>query len=154
MTVVAVTGHRALDDTARTRGRIDEVLEGVDAPLIGVSALAAGADQIFAEAVLAAGGALEVIVPSIDYRESLDSATRATFDRLVDAATTVTTMQYDRAGRGAYLAAGLEMLDRCDLLVAVWDGEASRGDGGTADIVHRARVRGIPVHVIEVVRGA
>lgn len=152
MTVVAVTGHRALDDTALMRREIDEVLAQVQAPLIGVSALAAGADQIFAEAVLAAGGALEVIVPAIDYRESLDTVTRAAFDRLVDAATTVTTLQYDHAGRGAYLAAGLEMLDRCDVLVAVWDGEASRGDGGTADIVHRARVRGIPVHVIDAVR--
>lgn len=153
MTVVAITGHRALDDAALTRREIDEVLAGVDAPLVGVSALAAGADQIFADAVLAAGGALEVIVPALDYRESLDPVTRATFDRLLAAATTVTTMQYEHAGRGAYLAAGLEMLDRCDLLVAVWDGEASRGDGGTADIVHRARMRGIPVHVIDVVRG-
>lgn len=152
MTVVAVTGHRDLGDDALIRRQIDEVLASVDAPLVGVSALAAGADQIFAEAVLAAGGALEVVVPGTDYRDSLDEATRAAFDRLVDAATTVTTMQYDRVGRGAYLAAGLEMLDRCDLLVAVWDGEASRGDGGTADIVHRARARGIPVHIIDAVR--
>ncbi len=152
MTTVGITGHRDLEDDALARSEIDAVLAGVDAPLIGVSALAAGADQIFADAVLDAGGVLEVIVPAHDYRISLEPQDRLVFDRLVESAQSVLTLDYPHAGSGAYLAAGLEMLGRCDLLVAVWDGEASRGDGGTADMVRRARELGIPVAVIDAVR--
>lgn len=154
MTVVGITGHRSLDDGGLIRSRIDDVLVGVEAPLVGVSSLAAGADQIFAAAVLAAGGTLEVVVPSKDYRDTLDAPARAAFDRFVDAATTVTTIDQDHAGRAAYLAAGLAMLGRCDLLIAVWDGSASRGTGGTADTVARARAAGIPVCVIDAVRAS
>lgn len=134
------------------RTEIDAVLAGLERPLVGVSALAAGADQIFADAVLAAGGVLDVIVPADDYRITLEPQDRVVFDRLVEAAQSVMTMDYPHSGSGAYLAAGLEMLGRCDRLVAVWDGEAPRGEGGTADMVRRAREQGIPVTVIDAVR--
>ena len=148
MTVVGITGHRALDDGALIRDEIDLALWELDPPLVGVSSLAAGADQIFAAAILAAGGTLEVIVPGHDYRASLDTVARTIFDRLVDAASTVTTLDLPRVGHDAYLAAGLAMLDRCDVLFAAWDGEPSRGTGGTADLVRRARALGIPVRII------
>ena len=35
----------------------------------------------------------------------------------------------------AYERAGRYMVDRCDALIAVWDGENPRGQGGTAEIV-------------------
>lgn len=148
MTVVAVTGHRALDDGAGMRELIDRELSRLDPPLVGISALAAGADQIFAAAVLAAGGRLDVIVPGRNYRESLDESARTAFDRFVAAASSVTVLDHDRVGSVAYLDAGLEMLERCDVLLAVWDGEPSRGAGGTADLVRRARATGVPVHII------
>ena len=154
MTVVAITGHRALHDDTLTRSEIDSVLADLEPPLVGISALAAGADQNFARAVLDAGGVLDVIVPGADYRDSLDARARDEFDRLVSRAQSVTTLDHPHVGRGAYLDAGLTMLDRCDVLVAVWDGEASRGDGGTADLVRRARERGIPVTVIDAVRAS
>jgi hypothetical protein len=44
-----------------------------------------------------------------------------------------------------YEAAGLAMLGRIDLLIAIWDGLPARGRGGTAEIVEAARRRGVPV---------
>jgi len=44
----------------------------------------------------------------------------------------------------AYEAAGWVVLDQCDLLIAIWDGKAPRGLGGTGQIVHEALRRGIP----------
>lgn len=152
MTVVGVTGHRALKDEEAVRESLTTFLEQVDPPLVGVSALAAGADQLFAREVLQAGGTLEVIVPGPHYRSTLSPDARRGFDEAVDAASTVTTLDFERVDHKAYLAAGLAMLDRCDVLVAVWDGGESRGSGGTADMVRRARERDIPVRVIEAQR--
>ncbi len=152
MTVVGITGHRHLNDEPGLFAAIADRLTEVDPPLIGVSALAEGADQLFARAVLAAGGTLEVIIPGPNYRESLPDAARRGFDELVAAAVSVTTVDAERVDSAAYLAAGLAMLDRSELLVAVWDGAASRGTGGTADMVRRARERGVPVIVVDATR--
>lgn len=152
MTVVGVTGHRALNDEKAVSKSLESLLAQMEPPIVGVSALAAGADQLFARAVLEAGGTLEVIVPGPHYRSTLSPDARRGFDEAVDAASSVTTLDFERVDHNAYLAAGLAMLDRCDVLVAVWDGGESRGSGGTADMVRRARVRDIPVTVIEAQR--
>ena len=39
----------------------------------------------------------------------------------------------------AYERVGRYVVDRCDVLIALWDGERSRGHGGTAEIVDYAR---------------
>ena len=44
--------------------------------------------------------------------------------------------------------AGKVVVDRSSVLLAVWDGQPSRGLGGTADVVAYARQRGVPVTVI------
>jgi hypothetical protein len=148
VTVVAITGHRDLNDAALARRQIEAELARLEPPLIGVSSLAAGADQLFADAVLAAGGTLDVILPGRDYRETLPGDFRGDFDRLLAAADSVTTLDHETVGKDAYVAAGLAMLERCDVLIAVWDGERSRGRGGTADLVRRARELGIPVRIV------
>ncbi len=154
MTVVGITGHRHLADVPGMLRAIEALLAEVAPPLVGISALADGADQLFAAAVLEAGGRLEVIVPGRNYRESLTGDARDGFDRLVAAASRVSTLDVERVDGAAYLAAGLAMLDRCDVLYALWDGEASRGTGGTADMVRLARERDIPVVVIDAARAS
>jgi hypothetical protein len=145
-----VTGHRVLppDIVDRAVDHWRRVLP-TGARLCGVSNLADGADQLFAAHVLAAGGTLEVVLPSEGYACSLiadDSRTR--FDELRRAAATVITMPYPEPSEQAFLAAGQALVDRCDHLFAVWDGCPARGVGGTADIVTYARSRGIPVTVL------
>lgn len=148
MTVVAVTGHRHLRDPASVRTALEQVLAGLSPPVTGISTLAAGADQLFAEAVLTLGGRLEVIVPSRDYAQSLAPDVRPHFDRLCAAAAEVFQLPEPQAGRDAYVAAAEAMLERSDVLVAVWDGNPGRGAGGTADVVRMARERGIAVAVV------
>lgn len=116
-------------------------------PLSGVSCLAKGADQIFANAVLDLGGTLNVVLPAADYRErQADDVLE--FDALLDRAATVHTMPFPRSGPAAYMAASEHMLARVDALLAIWDGFPSTGYGGTADVVHAARHRGLPVTVL------
>lgn len=153
MTTLAVTGHMDLTPQSEplVRAALEELLSRHDAgELLGVSCIAAGADSLFAEAVLAAGGRLVVVVPSMDYREHrVKPAHAETFDRLIEVATEVVTMPHETAGREAYEAANAELLKRADRLAAVWDGQAPTGKGGgTADVVLEARAAGIPVDVV------
>jgi hypothetical protein len=148
---IGVTGH------ARLSAEIEAVmLDALTAALHefggrnlhGVTCLARGADQLFARAVLAAHGTLEVVLPARDYREQMiGSDGRAMFDKLLDQATEVRTMPFARSNREAFLAASTSMLDMCDLLFAVWDGAPSREVGDTAHVVSVAQDRQIPVMV-------
>jgi len=118
------------------------------ADLHGVSSLAAGADQLFAIAVLAYGGSLEVILPARDYqRDQIEAANRQLFDDLLSRAASVRVLDRKRSGPHAYQAAGEELLRRCDLLFAVWD-EADGRSSCTSHVVAAARRIGMPVTVI------
>ncbi|WP_306317461.1 MULTISPECIES: hypothetical protein [unclassified Streptomyces] len=154
MTTIVVTGHMDLtEDTVQlVRAALDTLLErcAQDGPLAGVSCLAAGADTVFAEAVLAAGGRLTVVLPSRDYRRHVVGPAHApAFDRLVEAADDVVVLPYETADRQAYEAANAALLERADRLVAVWNGAPPTGKGGgTADAVLAARAAGVPVDVV------
>ncbi|MFK4190046.1 hypothetical protein ACI2L4_39680 [Streptomyces sparsogenes] len=153
MTTIAVTGHMDLtkDSVPPVRAELDKILAAYEpAGLVGVSCIARGSDSLFAEAVLAVGGRLVVVVPSRDYREAKVKADHAaTFDRLRDAAHEVAVMPYATANREAYEAANAVLLERADRLVAVWDGQPPTGKGGgTADVVYEARGAGLPVDVV------
>ncbi|MDP9110532.1 MAG: hypothetical protein M3M96_02725, partial [Candidatus Eremiobacteraeota bacterium] len=51
-------------------------------------------------------------------------------------------LPYDAPTGEAFLAAGKYLVENSDILFAVWDGEPSRGIGGTADVVSYARSAG------------
>ncbi|MER7795609.1 hypothetical protein [Streptomyces sp. NPDC097640] len=153
MTTLAVTGHMDLteDSVPLVREELDRILAAYDpSTLIGVSCIARGSDTLFAEAVLAVGGRLVVVVPSRDYREAkVKPDHAATFDRLRDAADEVLVMPHATANREAYEAANAVLLERADRLVAVWNGQPPTGKGGgTADVVYEARDAGLPVDVV------
>jgi hypothetical protein len=154
-TTIAVTGHLDLTERAipLVRAALDELLKpyaGAGGPLVGVSCIAKGADTVFAEAVLAAGGRLVVVVPSRDYRRGVvEPEHGGSYDRLSAAAEEVVALPYETADREAYEAANAVLVQRADRLVAVWDGAPPTGrGGGTADAVLAARAAGIPVDVV------
>ncbi|GAA1686074.1 hypothetical protein [Streptomyces yatensis] len=153
MTTIAVTGHMDINDASvpLVRGELDKILAAYEpAGLVGVSCIAQGSDSLFADAVLAAGGRLAVVIPSEDYRQAKVKPEHAdTFDRLVEAADEVLVMPHATANRQAYEAANAVLLERADRLVAVWNGRPPTGKGGgTADVVHQAREADIPVDVV------
>ncbi|TDQ53042.1 hypothetical protein [Actinorugispora endophytica] len=149
---IGITGHcnLAADSVAPVRRALAEALAPyAGADLVGVSCLARGADQLFAEAVLAAGGGLEVVLPSADYRETrVRPDNREMFDRLLVSAACVRFMPHLKAGGQAYEDANEALLGGVDRLFAVWDGRPARGKGGTAEAVGAARGRGLPVDVV------
>lgn len=150
---IAVSGHRDLYGataeavTAAIRATLDELApRGAD--LVGISCLADGADTIFAEAVLDRGGQLEAVIPAAEYRDGLPEEAHATYDRLLAQAAKVRTLAHEESTSRAHMDASVAMLDDADHLIAVWDGQAARSYGGTADVVTHADEHGIAVTVV------
>lgn len=151
---LAITGHRGLPaDTERLvdaalRAEISKRAGDELVGLVGLSCLADGADTLFARALLDAGGELVVIVPAQRYRDGLPSVHLSAYDALMARAAEVVRLDRTESDSEAYMEASLRMIEQADELVAVWDGKPARGYGGTADVVHAARERGIPVTVV------
>jgi hypothetical protein len=148
---IAITAHRGLP--AATERRVDQAIRKqlatyADSDLVGISNLADGADQLFAQAVLDAGGQLEVIVPAAQYRDGLPESAHAAYDSLLSKAAKVDRLNRVESTGDAHMEASSAMLATADRLFAVWDGKPARGYGGTADVVAEARQRGVPVTVI------
>ena len=149
MTAIGVTGHQKLAEAERVHAErsIEELLRGRPAPVIGLSSLAEGADQIFADVLLRSGGILHAVIPCWGYGTTFEPAARENYLRLLAAARSVTTLAYAKPSEQAFDAAGRYIVEQCGLLVAVWNGEPVRGPGGTADAVEHARRLGREVAI-------
>jgi hypothetical protein len=149
---IGVTGHSNLapESTELVFGGLRDALEPhADDGLHGITCLAAGADQLFARALLSLGGHYDVILPAPDYRDTVvKPGDLGEFDALIAEASDVRFMPFERSGREAYMAASEALVTRSDRLFAVWDGKPSGGLGGTADVVAHARHVGVAVEVI------
>jgi len=143
---VGITGHQRLDDHNDwqwVEREINNVLSHLGGHLVGITSLAIGADQLFARAVLQHAGELEVIVPFEDYeRTFLDESARTEYKDLLRAASKADVLKTTGSDEEAYLAAGKLLVERSDLVIAVWNGKPAAGLGGTADIVRYTRDRG------------
>lgn len=141
--IIGVSGHQHLPQAARTYAEhvIRALLTRQSEPVTGMSSLAEGTDQLFAELVLATGGALHAVIPARDYETTFHGEALTNYRRL-HAAAVITELDFDRPDEPAYYAAGRFVVEHCDLLVAVWDGQLARGLGGTADAVAHARELG------------
>jgi hypothetical protein len=114
-----------------------------------VSQLAEGADRLIARELLAyAGTTLEAALPlqPDDYENDFKTdASRAEFREFLERSVSTIVMTATRTREEAYEQAGRRIVERSDVVIALWDGEPARGQGGTAQIVEYARVRGVPL---------
>src|SRR5262245_54205732 len=87
---IGITGHQTLRGELGwgwIDGEIRSILAGLEPPWIGITSLAAGADQHFARIVLELGGAIEVVVPFPDYESRFcDEEARSCYRGLLSAA--------------------------------------------------------------------
>lgn len=148
---VGITGHqdRAGIDWSWVAKAVRDELSSVPTGLIGLSSLARGADQLFADVLLEAGGELHFVVPIANYEKTLEGKHLAHFLELKRAATETIELPPAKSEQDAYLAAGEYIASHSDLLIAVWDGKPAVGKGGTADVVAFAKRQGRAVLHIE-----
>lgn len=150
MTTVGATGHQNIPAGALNfiRNALGVALDSAEPVSEGVSSLAVGADQLFAEAILDRGWRLRVVLPSHGYESTFDPRAREDYERLLSSASKVETLDFPEPSERAFLAAGKRMVDLSDRVIAVWDGLEAGGLGGTGDIVAYAKLKRTPVEVI------
>jgi hypothetical protein len=142
---VGIVGHRWFTDATSARfvaHQCERILRcGRDrhGHLVAVSAAAAGADTLFAEAALALDVPLELVRPFRGYLGDFsDAAARSRYRAILVAASSETRLRFPFRSQQAYEAAMRWTTERSDVLVAAWDGRPGRGRGGTAGAVRYA----------------
>lgn len=162
---IGIVGHRWLEDDDVTRGAVAAAVDDLwqrrsnsatantSVGLTVVSALAEGADRIAAAAAVDRGARLEVVLPlpSADYEKDFQTPeSLARYRELLADAASVTALPTRDDRDAAYLEGGMRVVERCDAVIAIWDGEPARGTGGTAEIVAYADAIGRPVRWLRV----
>lgn len=154
MVAIGVTGHRVLADQEKLDAGLDTVISRIAEAFPGeewtvVSALAEGADRLVAGRLLDRPATRLVAVLPLaagDYEADFSApGSVREFRSLLGRADEVGEVAPTASRDAAYEAAGREVLDRADVLIAVWDGRGAQGQGGTAAIVPQARERGLPL---------
>ena len=109
-----------------------------------LTGLADGADVLAARAWSDAGlGPIHAVYPF------LHDAPPSDLQLAVHASTWLDGAAFEARGRSAHLAQTRWLISAADLLVVLWDGQAGRGAGGTADAVRLALDAGIAVLWVE-----
>ena len=143
---------------------VSALAEGADR-LVAGEVLAAGADRLVLKDVLAAGDDQEMVLETVladldarlevalplpvnDYLEDFKTEDSKEEFRCLLArarASDIWNAPAELEREEAYERAGRYVVDRCDAIIAVWDGEKSGGRDGTAEIVGYAQEQGVPI---------
>lgn len=177
---VGITGHRAgalaaplvrtlrpavfrvfselRETTLRLQESEAELCSATVAQLHLHTALATGADQIAAICARSSGYFVRAMLPfeAHEYRKDFALGDELdTFEQAVAAADEIVALPGDRADpEGAYVRVGEMLVHMADLMIAIWDGEAGRGPGGTAHVVELALQSAVPVIHLDIDYGS
>lgn len=154
--VIGVTSHRHIDPAQiepireRVRAFLAQLREQFPSlPLVSISSLAQGGDQLFAEEALAVGARLVVPLPlprEMYSEDFTDARVRENFDALLRQADVIRLPLLKSQSREAlqaqgearnrqYAKAGVFIASHAHMLVSIWDGNDSGRLGGTGQIV-------------------
>jgi hypothetical protein len=99
VTHLGITGHQSIPEAARdfVRQALKTEIEraSLAGQLWGITGLAVGADQMFAELVLQADGRLYVIIPSAMYEATFDDEGLARYQTLLAVATKLERLKFE-----------------------------------------------------------
>jgi hypothetical protein len=148
---IGFTGDVHLGDEGICRGAIDQFLRDKQAvagrTAYGVSSIAPGASMVFAESCVALGVPLRVLLPAP--RDLLlrgySSRERERFEHLIESALSVEIIAGEDSADEQHYECGLQIVQQCQELLAVWDGQRPQDMSGPGDIVEFAKQIGRPV---------
>jgi len=173
---IGVTGHRTISDMARLNAAVEDILSiryraaftleaqnaldkasSTPVAFTVVSPLAEGSDRLVASAVLRHGGLLEALLPlprveyEKDFRtlesrlEFADLLSQAQRVAVTDCAVAIGDVDHRQK---AYRLVGEETVNRCDFLIAIWDGKEPKDSCGTGGIVALALQKKKPLFIL------
>lgn len=158
--ILGITGHRDIprDDYDIIKNKIKETISELkkaypNTPLILLTPLAEGGDRI--AAIAANESEIEYIaplpMPLEDYTKDFEEkASLEEFNSLLNGASSYYVLPNDGQVERSklYEQVGVYIAKHCHILIALWDGMESSGQGGTAEIVEY-KLKGIPYEYIE-----
>src|SRR4051794_34223612 len=150
--VIGITGHRILshEQKEKVTPLLVEALQHIMSAysydeatsFVALSPLAEGADTLFANAALALGLQLQVVLPyeCEEYLKSFSSEeVRKEFHAIYDAVGDLHKSQLnsvkDKELNQLFLEIGQKVANDADCLIAIWNEKEAKGKGGTGDIV-------------------
>jgi hypothetical protein len=157
---IGFVGDSSLADEGMCRRAIERFLSeqrGVaDRILYGVSTLAVGGQLIFAESCIALGVPLRLLLPLAQDRflSESNAPVRERFERVIDNAMSVEVAGSEESPDEGRYERGLQTVQLCQELLAVWDGHPAQTLGGTGEIVTFAEQMRRPVTWIHSETGA
>jgi hypothetical protein len=153
--VIGVTGHRDLrpEDQGALRSQVDTLLDRIEAewrpycpaaPIVLLTALATGADQLVADTAIKRGISIVAVLPmemesyERDFQgaaelEGFRTLIRQAHSIIVAPSESVADDPSDRSR--CYAAAGGFIVRHSSILIALWDGVKVSKGGGTSEVV-------------------
>lgn len=163
--VIGFTGHRSGYDEALIAPVLMEVLIDLQSRIrsaggeaVLYASIAEGSDTLFVEIARDLGLPVHLILPLEEEEFAKDFSSPAAWERAkaqIDRVRakpdreTLRLTKGDSSRPACYYDQGMQMLEACDVVVALWNGEAARGSGGTGQIVAQARAMEIAVVVVD-----
>ncbi len=135
---VGITGHQDLGTRQTADWVSQEMATLVDNIGVGkgITCLAKGADQLFAQILQAKQLPFVAVLPCVQIESSFQSEEdRNLFRCLLAAASETINLPFEAPSEVAYFEGGKAVVDHSEVLIAVWNGRPARGLGGTADVV-------------------
>ena len=153
--VVGFSGHRQLPDVpgaARTVNQAREALrQETTGEWVALSSVATGGDLLFVAQARALGLSWHAILPlpKPEFAKDFSPAEWQVAEETLKQAEHVRVITENGSREDAYLDCGMETVNGADVLLAIWDGQAARGKGGTADVVEYARSLNKPLVIVD-----
>ena len=129
---IGVTGHRFLAETGTLIASVDAVLNRIEStwpgtPLTVFSALAEGSDRLVVQRVLARPNAKLVAplpMPEAEYIDDFQlPGSRQEFFDLLACAAEIVRLPQAATRPAAYQQSGQYVVDHCDIVIALWNGQ-------------------------------
>jgi hypothetical protein len=156
---MGVTGHRDIraEDTPALEAAVESLIQIFrtrlpSTPIVVLSGLAQGADQLVARVALRCGASLAAVLPmpADIYRTTMDASGRDGFDELLPQASLVIQLplgpgvgeeklrQSEEARAEQYEALAVFVATCSQAVIALWDGNVSDAKGGTYRVIEYA----------------
>jgi hypothetical protein len=147
-------GHRFLSEKDKLIQSIDQSLqtirEAFSSPALEIlSSLAEGSDRLVVQRAMLHPQATLIVplpLPAEDYKSDFsDPSSVEEFRTQLKMAQSIIQLPKTNSRESAYQNSSQYILDNCDVLLVIWDGQKALGKGGTGEFALQARRRGIPL---------
>jgi hypothetical protein len=139
---IGITGHQNLTSAERDWLKVELAIEIKKMKIEeAYSCLAIGADQLFASIIFENKIPFVAIIPCKYYEQTFDQKHIELYNSFVKQANNVIQLDFDIPSEEAFYEAGKTVVNKSDVVIAIWNNLPAKGLGGTADIVEYAKIK-------------